>query len=79
MLGSDRLPTETAAIDYLVCPVNAEAEVAAFRHAQQLRQTHPDRRIELDLGGRSPEEIGSYGQQMGIGEIVWINPDGTIG
>ena len=79
LLGSDRLPTETAAIDYLVCPVNAEAEVAAFRHAQQLRQTHPDRRIELDLGGRSPEEIGSYGQQMGIGEIVWINPDGKSG
>jgi len=78
LLGSDRLPTETAVIDYLVCPVDAEAEGAAFRHAQQLRQNHPDRRIELDLGGRSPAELTAYGEQMGIGQIIWIKADGTI-
>ena len=76
LLGSDRLPTETAVIDYLVCPVNAEAEVAAFRYAQQLRQNHPDRRVELDLGGRSPEELQAYAEQMGIGQVIWIKADG---
>jgi ATP phosphoribosyltransferase regulatory subunit len=46
--------------------------------AQQLRQNHPDRRIELDLGGRSPEDLATDGEQMGIGEIIWINADGKI-
>ncbi|MFM1843486.1 MAG: phosphoribosyltransferase regulatory subunit [Cyanobacteriota bacterium] len=79
LLGSDRLPTETAAIDYLVCPVDSEAEGAAFRYAQWLRQHHPDRRVELDLGGRSPEELTAYVEKMGIGEIVWVGVEGAIG
>ncbi|MEB3228588.1 MAG: ATP phosphoribosyltransferase regulatory subunit [Synechocystis sp.] len=78
LLGSDRLPTETAVIDYLICPVDAPAEGAAFRYAQQLRLHNPDRRVELDLGGRTPAELIAYGEQMGIGEIVWINAEGQI-
>lgn len=79
LLGTDRLPMATAPIDFLVCPVNEEAAVAAFRYAQQLRQKYPDRRVELDLGGRSPEDLKAYGEQMAIGEIIWILPDGNIG
>lgn len=78
LLGSDHLPTQTTVIDDLVCPVDADAEVAAFRYAQQLRQHYPDRRVELDLGGRSPEELRAYGEQVGIGQIIWVNADGVI-
>ncbi|WLT38355.1 hypothetical protein NON20_23370 [Synechocystis sp. B12] len=51
MLELGTLPTSTTPIDYLVCPVDDAAEGATFRHAQQLRRQHPDRRVELDLGG----------------------------
>jgi ATP phosphoribosyltransferase regulatory subunit len=78
LLESRTLPTSTAAIDYLVCPVDDAAEGTAFRHAQQLRQNHPDRRGELDLGERSPEELTAYAEQMAIGQIIWVAADGKV-
>ncbi len=76
LLESGSLPDRTAAIDYLVCPVDDAAEGAAFRHAQQLRHRHPDRRVELDLGGRSPEELTAYAEQIEVGEIIWVTAEG---
>lgn len=78
LLELGTLPTSTAPIDYLVCPVDDAAEGAAFRHAQQLRRQYPDRRVELDLGGRSPEELNAYAQAMAVGQIVWVGADGQI-
>ena len=77
LLGSDGLPGTQPIIDYLVCPVDAEAEVAAFRYAQQLRQQYPTCRVEVELIGRSPAEVKAYQVEMQIAGVIWILSDGT--
>ncbi len=78
LLKTDMLPLSTTPIDYLVCPVNPQAEVAAFRHAQQLRQQQTQCRVELEIAGRSPAEIDRYQQQQNIGRVVWVQANGEV-
>ena len=77
LLSCEDLPRSTPASDWLVIPKNPQAEIAAIAHAQTLRNAEPSVRVELDLGGRSPEGIREYAQNSRISRLVWIEADGT--
>ncbi|WP_204106735.1 MULTISPECIES: ATP phosphoribosyltransferase regulatory subunit [Spirulina sp. CCY15215] len=77
LLSSEDLPRSTPASDFLVIPISPQAEIAAIAHAQTLRNAEPSVRVELDLGGRSPEGIREYAQNSRISRLVWIEADGT--
>ncbi len=77
LMTTKRLPQETPASDWLVVADSAEAQVAAFRHAETLRNSTPALRVELDLGDRDQEAIREYASTCRIKKIVWVKPDGT--
>ena len=77
LLPTGKLPQQTLASDWLVIPQTPQAESAAFIYAQKLRHTQPKIRVELDLGGRSPEEIKEYAHTSRIKNLAWIQEDGT--
>lgn len=77
LLSCEDLPRSTPASDFLVIPTSPQAEIAAIAHAQTLRNAEPSVRVELDLGGRSPEGIREYAQNSRISRLVWIEADGT--
>ncbi|MEA5467415.1 ATP phosphoribosyltransferase regulatory subunit [Spirulina sp. 06S082] len=77
LLSSEDLPRSTPASDFLVIPTSPQAEIAAIAHAQTLRNAEPSVRVELDLGGRSPEGIREYAKSSRISRLVWIEADGT--
>ena len=77
LLSSNQLPRQTPVSDWLVVPQTPQAEVAAFAYAQKLRDSEHLVRVEMDLGGRSPEEIREYGRRRRITYIAWIQADGT--
>ncbi|MDJ0692131.1 MAG: ATP phosphoribosyltransferase regulatory subunit [Xenococcaceae cyanobacterium MO_188.B32] len=78
LLPTGKLPQQTLASDWLVIPQTPQAESAAFIYAQKLRNTQPKIRVELDLGGRSPEEIKEYARTSRIKNLAWIQEDGTV-
>lgn len=71
------LPKETPASDWLIIPQSPEAEAAAFVYAQKLRNSEHLVRVEIELAGRSPEQIREYGRQHRVKQLVWIQADGT--
>ena len=77
-MTTKRLPQETPASDWLVVADSAEAQVAAFRHAETLRNSTPALRVELDLGDRDQEAIRKYASTCRIKKIAWVKPDGTF-
>ena len=77
LLLASRLPQETLASDWLVIPQTAEAEAVAFIYAQKLRNSKDAVRVEVDLGGRSPEQIREYARSCRIDRLAWIETDGT--
>ncbi len=77
LLPTGQLPQQTLASDWLVIPQTPQANGAAFIHAQKLRNAQPTVRVELDLGGRSSEEIKEYARTCRIKNLVWIQEDGT--
>ncbi|MEM9539880.1 MAG: ATP phosphoribosyltransferase regulatory subunit [Cyanobacteria bacterium P01_E01_bin.42] len=77
LLSSEELPRSTPASDWLVVPANAQAEIAAITYAQTLRNSEHLVRVELDLGGRSPESIREYARTARVSRLVWIEADGT--
>jgi ATP phosphoribosyltransferase regulatory subunit len=79
LLSSSQLPRQTPASDWLVVPQMPEAEAAAFAYAQKLRDSKHLVRVEMDLGGRSPEDIREYARRRRITYIAWIKADGTPG
>ena len=78
LLSSPQLPQETPASDWLVIPENPQSSVAACAHAQNLRQSDPSVRIELELGDKSPEEIRSYAGTRRINHLAWVNENGSV-
>ncbi|MDY7014315.1 MAG: ATP phosphoribosyltransferase regulatory subunit [Cyanobacteriota bacterium] len=77
LLSEPQLPRETPTSDWLVVPQTPQAATAAFRYAQKLRNSESEMRVELDLGGRPPEEIRDYARLCRISRIAWIDRDGT--
>ncbi|MBP0017528.1 MAG: ATP phosphoribosyltransferase regulatory subunit [Cyanobacteria bacterium SBLK] len=77
LLSSEELPRSTPASDWLVVPTSPQAEIAAITYAQTLRNSEHLVRVELDLGGRSPEGILEYARTARISRLVWIEADGT--
>ena len=78
LLPTGKLPQQTLASDWLVIPQTPQAESAALIYAQKLRNTQPKIRVELDLGGRSPEEIKEYARTSRIKNLAWIQEDGKV-
>lgn len=77
LLSSLQLPQEPPTTDWLVIPEDARATAAAFRYAQKLRDSEHLVRVEIDLGGRSPQEIRAYARLCQIGRLAWVKGDGT--
>ncbi|WP_017305135.1 ATP phosphoribosyltransferase regulatory subunit [Spirulina subsalsa] len=76
LLDSEQLPRSAPQIDWLVIPSNDQAEKAAFDYAQKLRQSEHLVRVELELGGRSSDEIRQYARMCNINRLAWIQVDG---
>lgn len=77
LLASGQLPRQTPASDWLVVPETPQAEAAAFAYAQKLRDSEHLVRVEMDLGGRTPEDIRKYARCRCITYLAWIQANGT--
>lgn len=77
LLSGSQLPHQIPASDWLVTPETPQAEAAAFAYAQKLRTSEHLVRVEMDLGGRSPEETREYARRRRITHLAWIRSDGT--
>lgn len=77
LLSTDKLPQQTPASQCLVIPQTPKAEAAAFKYARQARQENNSLRIEMDLGGRSPQAVREYARSCRIERLVWIEEDGN--
>lgn len=77
LLSSPQLPRQTPASDWLVVPETSQAAAAAFTYAQKLRDSAHLVRVEVDLGGRTPDEIREYARHRRITYLAWIKADGT--
>ena len=77
-----KLPQEIAPSDWLVVPVNQQAYAAAFASAQQLRQREagdPIVRVEMELHqSRDPQAVREYARRRAIGQIAWVQDNGTV-
>lgn len=81
LLPTNQLPSHILPSDWLVVPESPQAYGAAITHAQQLRTPSPQEavvQVELDLGGRSPEQIRTYARHRQIAQIAWISPSGAV-
>jgi ATP phosphoribosyltransferase regulatory subunit len=77
LLSTQQLPQTTPASDWLVVPETPSANVAAFAHAQQLRDSTDLVRVEIDLGGRDADAIRQYASDRSIAQIAWIKADSS--
>jgi ATP phosphoribosyltransferase regulatory subunit len=77
LLSGSQLPHQIPGSDWLVTPETPQAEAAAFAYAQKLRTSEHLVRVEMDLGGRSPDETREYARRCRITHLVWIRSDGT--
>ncbi len=78
LIDTKQLPQEAPTSDWLVVAESPEAQVAAFHHAETLRNSAADVRVELDLGDRNKSEIQKYARTCRIKNIVWVKPDGQL-
>lgn len=72
-----KLPQQVKSSDWLVIPESSESSIAAFNYADKLRNSQAGIRVEIDLGGRNPEEIRYYAQTCRIANLAWIRVDGS--
>lgn len=77
LLPTGQLPQESPASEWLVVPETDRAYGAAFAYAQNLRELANLVRVEIDLGGRDPDEIREYARRRRIRQIAWVKPDGS--
>ncbi|MBD2742680.1 ATP phosphoribosyltransferase regulatory subunit [Coleofasciculus sp. FACHB-1120] len=77
LLSKAGMPRETPASDWLVVPASPQAYMAAFAHAQTLRDSIHLVRVEMDLGGRSPEDVREYARSRHIRRIAWVEAEGA--
>jgi ATP phosphoribosyltransferase regulatory subunit len=76
LLSSPQLPRQTPASDWLVVPETTGSQAAAFKYAQKLRDSEHLVRVEMDLGGRMPDEVRKYARRRRITYLAWIKADG---
>jgi ATP phosphoribosyltransferase regulatory subunit len=76
LLFTNQLPQQTPASNWLVVPENAFAYAAAFAYAEKLRNSTHLVRVEIDLGGRKPDDIREYARNRRIHQIAWIKAEG---
>ncbi|NJL09434.1 MAG: ATP phosphoribosyltransferase regulatory subunit [Calothrix sp. SM1_7_51] len=74
---SQQLPQSAPASNWLVVPESLSAYVTAFTYAQKLRDSTHLVRVEMDLGGKKPEQIRQYARDRGIAQIAWIKEDNS--
>ncbi|MDJ0713984.1 MAG: ATP phosphoribosyltransferase regulatory subunit [Prochloraceae cyanobacterium] len=77
LLPTSKLPQQTPASDWLVIAKTPESEAAALICAKNLRAAENLVRVEIDLGGRSPEEIREYARSCRIKSLAWVEADGN--
>ncbi|MFB2839796.1 ATP phosphoribosyltransferase regulatory subunit [Floridanema evergladense] len=77
LLTTGHLPQETPTSEWLVVAQTPAAFPAAFAYAHSLRQSKELVKVELDLGGRNPEEIREYARHRRIPKIAWVNESGS--
>ncbi|GBF82240.1 ATP phosphoribosyltransferase regulatory subunit [Aphanothece sacrum] len=78
LLKTSILPQTPPIIDWLVIPRTPQAQGSALRHAQTLRNTPNQGRVEIDLGGRSSTEIHDYALECSIKNLAWVDHDETV-
>lgn len=77
LLNSEHLPQQAPTNDCLVIPKTVDAQAATLIYAQQLRVSNPYLRVEIDLGGREPEQIKEYARSCRISQLVWLDNQGN--
>ncbi|MBE9227425.1 ATP phosphoribosyltransferase regulatory subunit [Phormidium sp. LEGE 05292] len=77
LLPTGQLPQETPTSEWLVVAQTSSDFPAAFAYAHSLRQSKNLVKVELDLGGRSPEEIREYARLRCIPKIAWVKESGS--
>jgi ATP phosphoribosyltransferase regulatory subunit len=77
LLNTPQLPKNSPNSDWLIIPQEPQSTAAAFIYAQKLRQSHHLVRVEIDLGGRSPQEIRDYARNSRITYLAWIDCQGN--
>lgn len=78
LLSHNNLPAQPPTSNWLVIPTTPTAQAAACQYARQLREQNNSLRVELDLGGRSPEGVRDYARACRIENLAWIQEDGTV-
>ncbi|WP_417040477.1 ATP phosphoribosyltransferase regulatory subunit [Cylindrospermopsis raciborskii] len=75
--STQQLPQTIPSSNWLVVPEGDNAQVAAFAHAQKLRDSTHLVRVEMELGEKDPQGVREYARERSIAQIVWIKSDGT--
>lgn len=79
LLPLDVLPKQTPPSDCLVVATSPAAHKAAFQYAQTQRRSPQAPRIEVSLDDPfDAEQVRTYARDRQIGEIVWIDGNGSI-
>jgi ATP phosphoribosyltransferase regulatory subunit len=76
LLETPQLPHQTPPSDWIIVPENEDAMAAAFLYAQNLRQSDPTVRVEVELQNRTLAQIREYALTQGIKRLAWLNSDG---
>jgi ATP phosphoribosyltransferase regulatory subunit len=76
LFSKGQLPQQTPASDWLVVAETPQAGAAAFAYAQKLKDSEHLVRVEMDLGGRTTEEIRNYARLGRIPHIAWVKAEG---
>ncbi|MFW6359826.1 MAG: ATP phosphoribosyltransferase regulatory subunit [Chroococcales cyanobacterium] len=77
LLPTTQLPNETPGSDWLVIPTTPQAQVAAFNYARTLRDAEHIVGVEIELEGRTPEQVREYAANRRITYLAWIDEAGT--
>jgi ATP phosphoribosyltransferase regulatory subunit len=78
LLSGKTLPAQAPPLDWLVIGIGNNAQMAAFSKARSLRESDPNLRVAIDLGGRGEEQIRTYAGTRQIKNLVWVKEDGSI-
>jgi ATP phosphoribosyltransferase regulatory subunit len=77
LVQTGQLPHRAMSL-HLVVPSDAAALPASLQFAQQQRQQFPQVGVELELLGRSPQEVEDYARHRQIDTITWVQSDGSF-
>lgn len=78
LLSTNVLPQQTPPLNWLVIPQTPDAQIAAFIHAQTLRNSSELVRVALEIGKRSDEAIREYAQSIRVQNLAWVHPNGQV-